>query len=176
MTGDKPLEQVIQEAMRFLREEAGFAQLVTVTEDGFPVARTVGAPVNDDWSVDLVQRKGHRRLAQLRRNPRLELVWVGSPAPGSINDRPAVFDFGLLVPRVVFLRGIAEPMDGDQTAECYRRLSARQRARGLTKAPRRSAENVRAELAGIHVRPVRVRVEGFGRGAQSYAWTVEEPT
>ena len=112
---------VAREAMRFLREEAGFAQLITVTAEGFPVARTVGAQVNDDWSVDLVQRKVHRRLAQLRHNPRLELVWVGSPAPGSSNDRPAVFDFGLLVPRVVLLRGIAEQMDGDRTVACYQR-------------------------------------------------------
>lgn len=171
MTGE-----VAREAMRFLREEAGFAQLITVTAEGFPVARTVGAQVNDDWSVDLVQRKVHRRLAQLRHNPRLELVWVGSPAPGSSNDRPAVFDFGLLVPRVVLLRGIAEQMDGDRTVACYQRVSARQRALGRTGAPPRSDENVRAELAGIHVRPVRVRVEGFGRGAESFTWTVEEPT
>ena len=167
---------VAREAMRFLREEAGFAQLITVTAEGFPVARTVGAQVNDDWSVDLVQRKVHRRLAQLRHNPRLELVWVGSPAPGSRNDRPAVFDFGLLVPRVVLLRGIAEQMDGDRTVACYQRVSARQRALGLTGAPARSDENVRVELAGIHVRPVRVRAEGFGRGAESFTWTVEEPT
>jgi hypothetical protein len=158
----------------FLRQEAHFAQLYTVTREGFPVGRTMGVPINDDWSVDLVQRRVHRRLAQLARNPRLEIVWTGPAAPDSRNDHPTVFDYGWPVPRAVFLRGITEPMDADQTLAAYERLRAQQLARGLTKAPDRSPENVRAELVGVHVRPVRVRVEGFGHGAESFTWTAEE--
>ncbi len=168
------LRRVQSAAMTFLRDEAGFAQLCTVTRDGFPVARTIGAPVNDDWSVDLVQRGAHRRLDQLQHNPRLALIWVGTPAAGSRNDHPLVYDFGLLVPRVVFLRGVAEFMDADWTVAQYQQRSAIPRARGLTKAPQRTPENVRAELVGVHVRPVQVRVEGFGEGAQSYSWAFEE--
>lgn len=160
--------------LAFLRQEAGFAQVYTVNGEGFPVGRTMGAPINDDWSVDLVQRRVHRRLAQLARNPRLEIVWTGPAAPNSRNDHPAVFDYGWPVPRAVFLRGFAEPMGEEQTLAAYERLRARQLARGLTKAPDRSPENVRAELAGVHVRPVRVRVEGFGEGAASFTWTAEE--
>lgn len=160
--------------MRFLREEAGFAQLITVNHAGFPVGRTIGAPINDDWSVDLVQRRSHRRLEQLRANPRLELVWVGAPAAAARNDHPPVFDFGQLIPRAVFLRGIAELLDGERTVECYQHLTARQRGKGFLKAPRRSPDNARAELAGIHVHPVRVRVEGFGDGPQSYTWNCRE--
>ncbi|MGH3366038.1 MAG: pyridoxamine 5'-phosphate oxidase family protein [Nocardioidaceae bacterium] len=162
--------------MHFLREEAGFAQLCTVSRDGFPVARTVGVPVNDDWSVDLVQRRVHRRLGQLARNPRVEIVWVGTPSPGSRNDHPAVFDFGWQVPRAVFLRGTVEPLDEERTLAAYERLREPLLARGLNKAPDRSAENVREELVGLHVVPVRLRVEGFGEGAQSFSWTSEELT
>jgi hypothetical protein len=162
--------------MQFLRAEAGFAQLCTVSRDGFPVARTVGVPVNDDWSVDLVQRRVHRRLGQLERNPRVEIIWIGTPAPASRNEHPAVFDFGWPVPRAVFLRGTVEPLSEEQTLSTYELVRARLLSRGLTKAPERSPENVREELVGLHVNPVRVRVEGFGDGAQSFSWTTEELT
>lgn len=167
----KPVEQVRREVMVFILEEAGFAQVYTVNRDGFPVGRTMVAAINDDWSVDLIQRRVHRRLAQLRRNPRIEITWAGQPAAGSVNDRPHVYDWGLLVPRVVFLRGVAEFMDDDWTVARYRRQTSIQRAKGLTRAPVRSADNVRAELIGLHVRPVQLRAEGFGAGAQSFTWS-----
>lgn len=166
----KSLDRVQREVMRFLTEEAGFAQVFTVNRDGFPVGRTMGAPVAPDWSVELIQRNTHRRLGQLRRNPRVEIVWCGQPAPDSVNDRPHVFDFGLLVPRVVFLRGLAEFMDDDWTVEHYRALSEQHRARGHTRAPNRDAGQVRHDLVGIRVQAIQVRVEGFGAGAQSYTW------
>jgi hypothetical protein len=171
--GDRPLAEVQAEVMAFLCEEAGFAQVYTVNRAGYPVGRTMGAPVNPDWSVDLVQRRVHRRLSHLAERPQLEILWVGPPAPGSVNDRPHVYDFGLDVPRVVFLRGTAEAMDDGWTLERYRRQTAAQRDRGLTKAPERTDDNVRAELVGVHVVPVQVRAEGFGVGAQSYTWTVD---
>lgn len=157
-------------ALHFVQREAGFAQLVTVSREGFPVGRTVGAVVDDDWSVPLVQRRQHRRLLQLQRNPRLELVWVGDPAPGSRNDSPAVFDFGRPVPRVVFLRGIVEPMDDAALVDRYDRLSTQLRSSGFTKAPVCNPGEVVADLAGLLVRPLRVRVEGFGDGPQAYSW------
>jgi len=167
---EKPWEQVQAEVLAFLREEAGFAQLYTVNKAGYPVGRTMGVLLGDDWSVDLIQRRVHRRLGHLRRNPRVEVCWIGTPAPGSTNDHPHVFDFGLLVPRCVFLRGDAEIMDDDWTLERYRRADAELRARGLTKAPERSNEEVKADLVGVHIRPVRVRAEGFGHGAESFEW------
>lgn len=170
----RPPAEVQADAMVFLTGEAGFAQVFTISRDGFPVGRTMVAPVNPDWSVDLVQRRIHRRLGQVRRNPRVEIVWVGTPAPGSVNDRPHVYDMGLEVPRVVFLRGLAEVMDDTWTLERYWRQMAIQRARGLTRALERSDDNVREELVGIRVLPVQVRVEGLGVGAQSYTWTVGE--
>ncbi|HEX5493709.1 MAG TPA: pyridoxamine 5'-phosphate oxidase family protein [Mycobacteriales bacterium] len=170
----KPLPQVQREVLDFLRAEAGFAQVVTVGRVGFPVGRTMGAPVNEDWSVDLVQRRVHRRLGQLRANPRLEITWVGPPAPGSVNDRPHVYDFGLLVPRVVFLRGVAEFRDADWTVDRYQRQTRINTARGYAQAPTRTPAEVARDLVGVHVRPVRVRAEGFGAGAQSFTWLVED--
>lgn len=167
---------ILHQAMRFIREEAQFAQLYTTGADGFPIGRTVGAPINDDWSVDLVQRRGHRRLRQLAHNPRLELVWVGSPRAGATNEHPAVFDYGWMAPRAVFLRGLAEPMTDEQTLAAYERLRAPLLAAGLTRAPDRSPEDVRANLAGLHIRPVRVRAEGFGKGAEAFGWTAGELT
>jgi hypothetical protein len=166
-----PLAQVEADVLAFLRAEAGFAQVFTVNASGYPVGRTMGVLLGDDWSVDLVQRRVHRRLGHLLRNPRVEVVWVGSPAPGSTNDHPHVFDFGLLVPRCVFLRGDAQVMDDDWTLERYRREDAELRSRGLTKAPERTDDEVRAELVGVHIRPVQVRAEGFGRGAESFTWS-----
>jgi hypothetical protein len=165
---------VARTVLRWVREEAGFAQVVTVNGEGFPVTRTLGAFLTDDWSVDLVQRRIHRRLGQLRRNPRLEVVWVGTPAPGSRNDHPAVFDFGRLVPRTVMVRGVAEFMDEEWTLRRYREETARLAERGGSKAPDRDDDNVRAELVGVHVVPVRVRAEGFGDGAQSFTWSIQE--
>jgi hypothetical protein len=164
---------ILSEVKRFLREEAQFAQLFTVNASGYPVGRTIGAPINDDWSVDLVQRRVHHRLRHIARHPQVEIVWVGSPRPGSRNDRPAVFDYGWLVPRAVFLRGLAQPMTEEQTLAAYQRLRAPLLAAGLTRAPDRSPDDVRANLAGVHVRPVRLRVEGFGEGAESFTWPAE---
>jgi hypothetical protein len=169
------LADLQRRVLHFVREEAGFAQVVTINRDGFPVGRTMVAPLEEDWSVTLVQRSVHRRLAQLRRNPRLEIIWVGDPAPENVNDRPHVYDFGHNAPRVVFLRGMAEFLDADETIRRFRRQTARNLARGQTLAPERSDDNIREQLVGIHVRPIQVRAEGFGAGAQSFTWTLEVP-
>jgi hypothetical protein len=171
----KPLEQVQREVMAFLKEEAGFAQVVSINRAGFPVARTMVAAISDDWSVTTVQRRVHKRLGQLRRNPRMEIIWTGTPAPDSINDRPHVYDTGLLVPRVVFLRGLAEFLDPEETIRRFRRQTAIFRDQGHFNAPERTDENIREELVGVYVRPLQVRAEGFGAGAQSFTWDVPQP-
>lgn len=163
-------ERISAAVLRFLRDDAGFAQLYTVDTAGRPVGRTIGAPVNDDFSVDLVQRAGHRRLTQLAANPAAELIWVGTPLPDSRNDHPPVLDFGLPVPRVLFLRGTAEFLTTEETVTTYRRLTERQRARGHRGAVERSDDNVRTELAGLRIRPVRIRAEGFDAGARVHTW------
>jgi len=170
----KSLDEVQREVMTFLREEAGFAQVYTINREGYPVGRTMVAPINDDWSVTLVQRTVHRRLSQLRRDPHVEIAWVGSPAPDSINDRPHVYDFGWLIPRVVFLRGIARFMNEEEMVAEFQRQTLTQRAKGLTSAPERTIENIKEELVGLRVTPAQIRVEGFGVGAQSFTWKAEE--
>jgi hypothetical protein len=166
------LARALRAAAAFVRDEAGFAQLTTIDRDGFPVTRTMVAFLEDDWSVSLVQRRVHRRLAQWRRDPRTLVTWVGSPAAGATNERPHVFDVGLLPPRVVSLRGKAEPMSPGWTVTYYRRRLSEQRARGQTRAPQRTDEQAAEELAGVRIRPTRVRLEGFGAGAQTHLWIV----
>jgi hypothetical protein len=164
----------VQQAVRgWLRNEAGFAQLFTINKYGYPVGRTMGAPVDDDFTVHLVQRKVHIRIGQWRRNPRTEVVWTGIPAADSRNDSPHVYDFNLLVPRVVFIRGDAEFMDDAALLEAFERQTAIYRANGWTKAPTRTRENVLAELIGVRIRALQVRAEGFGEGATSFTWRPE---
>ncbi len=177
MTAEDPLtaEAAEDAARAFVLDEAGFAQLTTLDAKGFPVARTMTAFLDPDWSVALVQRRSHARLVQLRRDPHVLVAWVGDPAPGASNDNPHVFDIGRLPPRAVFLRGTATFMPEEWTIARYQREVAAQRARGATKAPLRTPEEVVADLMGVHVRPHRLRLEGFGQGAQSFD-RVLEPT
>lgn len=170
---DCELEVAQRAAMAFVLGEAGFAQVTTIDRQGFPVSRTMTAFLEDDWSVSLVQRRGHRRLAQWRRNTHTLVTWVGGPAPGATNERPHVFDLGLLPPRLVSVRGRAELMPSEWTVHCYRQHLQEQRERGFTRAPQRTDEQVVEELAGVRIHPARVRLEGFGADAQSFTWTVE---
>ncbi len=165
--GRADLERRVRE---FLRDEAGFAQVFTINLAGYPVGRTMGAPTDDDFNVLLVQRNVHKRIGQWRRNPRTEVVWAGTPAPGSRNDHPHVYDFNLLAPRAVFIRGDAEFVDADTTWAMYQKQSTLHRARGWTRAPQRDCANVAAELIGVRIRPLQIRVEGFGNGPESFTW------
>lgn len=162
-------------AQSFVRDEAGFAQVITLDRFGYPVGRTMTAFLGADWSVDLVQRRTHARLAQLRRNPCVLVCWVGDPAAGATNDRPHVFDIGRLPPRAVLVRGTARFMEDDWTLDRYRRHVGEQRAQGHSRAPLRDAAQVAADLVGVHVVPYRVRLEGFGVAAQSFDWAAGPP-
>lgn len=159
-------------AQRFVWREAGFAQLTTLDRAGFPVARSMTAFLEDDWSVSLVQRRVHARIRQFQRDDRALVGWVGAPAPGATNERPHVFDIGRLPARAVFVRGRVTFMGEAWTERCYREQIERQRALGHTAAPVRSPSVVVEDLVGVRLVPVRVRLEGFGEGAQAFEWTV----
>lgn len=161
-------------AWEFLTTEAGFAQVFTINQEGFPVGRTMVAVARPSWDVDLVQRRVHRRIGQLRRNPKAEIVWTGPPRVDSVNDRPHVYDFGLQVPRAVFIRGTARFMSDDELLATYQRQTGRQINLGFTNAPIRTPEKVIEELIGIVIEATQVRVEGFGVGARSYQWNPRE--
>lgn len=156
------LEQVREQAMAFLTTEVRFAQVFTVNRAGFPVGRTMGAPVNSDWSVDLLQRRVLGRVRQMQADPHVEIVWSGAPAKPS--ERA--------VPRTVFLRGTAEFLDDEAAVAQYRQFIARIGGGEGPGPARRDDDEVRRELVAVHVRPVRVRAEGFGVGAQAFSWQV----
>lgn len=159
-------------ALDFVLEEAGFAQLVTVHAGGHLVGRTTSAFLNDDWTVDLVQRRTHRRVEQLRQDNRSLVLWGGTPADDSVNDSPWTFDLGLTIPRVVFVRGVARPLDAEETWQVYDRHTARLRAAGHTKAPLRDRADLDGNFAGVRIEPRWVRLEGFGVGAQAFGWNI----
>lgn len=161
-------------AQEFVRHEAGFAQLTTIDGRGYPVTRTMTAFLLDGWAVGTVQRRAHRRIGQWRQRPQTEVLWVGTPREGATNENPHVFDLGMLPPRVVSVRGDAEVMPEEWTEEVYRREVTAQRARGHARAPLRTASEVAAELVGVRIRPARVRLEGFGAGAQSFTFDPQQ--
>lgn len=166
------LAQCQQRVRRFLADEASFAQVVTVNRAGFPVGRSMVAPVDDDWSVPLVQRSVHHRIGQWRRNPATEIIWQGSPRRDNRNLFPHVYDWCVQAPRVVFLRGTANFMDADELVEVFAAQSEKNRQAGRTLAPERDRDNVIAELVGVRVRPIQIRAEGFGNGPESVTWHV----
>lgn len=168
-------EQARAAAVAFVREEAGFAQVTSLDRNGFPVGRSMTAFLGDGWSVNLIQRRTHARVDQMRRDPRVLVTWVGDPAPAATNERPHVFDLGRLPSRAVFIRGRVTFMDGEWTEQRYREQIEGQRARGLTAAPLRTPAQVKADLVGARLIPVRVRLEGFGQGAQAFDWDASDP-
>jgi hypothetical protein len=165
---DPDLDRAIQAAFRFVADDTGFAQVVSVDRRGHPVGRSMTAFLNPDWSVDLVQRAQHARLSQWRHNPHTLVTWVGGPATGATNDHPHVFDINTLPPRAVFVRGAVRFLDAAETERIYRREIEAQRAAGFTKAPLRSPDDVAQNLAAVHLVPYRVRLEGFGNEAQAF--------
>lgn len=165
------LETARLAAMMFVREEAGFAQMVSLDLRGFPVGRSMTAFLEDDWSVSLVQRRTHARLEQLRAKPRALVTWVGTPTAGMTNEHPHVFDIGRLPSRAVFVRGTTEFMDEDWTRHCYRKQVAEQRAHGHVAAPLRDAEQIARDLVGVRLVPFRVRLEGFGDDPTPCEWS-----
>ncbi len=168
--GSPPLPELQQRVLDWLRTEAGFAQVFSINKAGYPAGRTMAVPIDDDFTVWMVQRNVHKRIGHWQRNPRTEVLWLGTPAPGSRNDSPHVYDRNLLVPRAVFLRGDAEFLDDATLVEVFEKQTALHRSRGWTKAPVRTRENIVAELIGVRIRPQQVRVEGFGDGAASFTW------
>lgn len=169
-----PLDELRRQVLHWLHHEAGFAQVFSINKAGYPVGRTMAAPIDDQFTIWLVQRKVHKRVMHWKRNPRTEVVWIGAPAAGSRNDSPHVYDRNLLVPRGVFLRGDAEFLDDNVLVDVFERQTAVHRARGWTKAPQRTRENIVSELVGVKIWPKQIRVEGFGEGAASFVWIPEQ--
>jgi len=171
----RPDAELLVRAEEFVRDEAGFAVVTTLDALGYPVSRSMSAFLAEGFAVNLVQRRSHRRLEQLRCDPRLLVAWFGSPAPGATNDRPHVFDLGRLPARAVMVRGHAQFMGEAWTWDTYARARAEQVARGDDRAPARDRVRVANELTGIRVHPYRVRLEGFGGGSLSFDWRVGDP-
>lgn len=172
-SGPQPSPAEYEERVRrFVQDHAGFAQVITVNRGGFPVGRTMVAPLEEDWSVVLVQRKVHHRIGHWRRRPATEIIWAGPPHRDNRNLAPHVYDWCVQVPRVVFLRGTATFLGDDGLVAAYERQGERNWRAGRTLAPVRTHEQVVDELVGVRISPAQVRAEGFGPGPESVTWSV----
>ena len=148
----------LKERIREFVQDLNMGQVYTVNKEGFPTGRTIGANLNDDWSVDLMQAKDNGRVTQVRRHPQMAIEWNDGGRSGNLN-----------IPKAVFLRGIGETFEGDRLVMAYNKRMDRMEKRGSTR-PRLPEAQVREELVGIHVRPVLVRAEGFGDYAEVFVW------
>ncbi len=96
---------------------------------------------------------------------------MGTPSGTAVNDGPHVCGFGLQAPRVVFPRIHREFLDpGEIWRRCLERTE-RHLASGQNLASARDQAAVDRNLAGILVRPARIRAEGFGSRAVSCTGT-----
>lgn len=151
----KSIDEIKAEVLKFLQEETGFGQVYTINKDGFPIGRTMGAPIEDDWTIDMIQPNHSKRLDQVSKNPRMEVLWI---------------DTSVRIPRAVFLRGNGKVFLGDELLTKYNRRVDISEAKGRSRGPRQEPDAVRANLAGIHFTPVHCRVEGFGERTELFAW------
>ncbi|GIW06667.1 MAG: hypothetical protein KatS3mg060_1472 [Dehalococcoidia bacterium] len=147
-----PATDEIKEAVRAFIVERGAAALYTIDKAGFPTGRVMGVSLRDDWSVEVVQARQTGRVAQVRRNPHVAVVWTEGTQG-----------------RNVYLKGLASLVEGDDLVSMYRRRIEANRARGGS-MPALSDDDVRELLVGMVVKPVSVRTEHFGEGIGIYEW------
>ncbi len=76
----------------------------------------------------------------------------------------------------MFLRGDAGLLDEATTVDLFERQIALYRSRGWTKAPLSDRANIAVELVRVRIRPIQIRVEGFGDGAASFTWKLGAST
>lgn len=132
------------------------AQLFTLDRDGYPAGRSVGVLLNDDWTVDCLADRTRGRALQAAANPRVAIMWDDGAQP---------------VPRVLFIRGDAEVQEGVPMLEAHRRRMDNFIRRGEPRSPR-AAEELLRHMVNIRITPRRIRIEGFGKGTESFDFVV----
>ena len=139
------IQQASDAAIEWCRSVPSRQHLFTV-EDNFPTGRFAELFVHDDWSADVMVPAESASVAAVRANERVELDWL---------------DIGhdwtkMTIGKSAFVQGYATVQDPGQSEAVIAALG-------------------RPDLEGwvaIHVKPRRIRTEGFGEGLQLYAWNV----
>lgn len=89
------IEQAKQMAIEFCQPPKQ-PQMITLSKDGTPRIRTLGASLQPDWVVNVFARRSNGRAMQIARNPYVSFVYSEFVAP--INGQPQA-------PKVVILQG-----------------------------------------------------------------------
>jgi hypothetical protein len=139
------IDQASEQALEWCREQSVRQHLYTI-DDGFPTGQFADLHLDDDWSVDVVLPAGDPAIAAVRADPHVELDWIDIG-----HDWPK-----MSIPKAVFVQGFATLREPAESEEIIASLG-------------RSDQD---SLQAIHVRPRRIRTEGFGAGLQLYAWNV----
>ncbi|MCS7002738.1 MAG: hypothetical protein NZ518_07815 [Dehalococcoidia bacterium] len=124
-----------------------FAQMITYDKNGYPVGRTLGARLAPDWTVEIGSYRQFHRWKQVKRNPKMMLIWSQSPEPGS----------SVRWPRVIFAKGDGRVLEGDELRAYY---EERVRTRGPVEGM--STEEAMEKIVYIIFKAREFRAEGFG--------------
>ena len=141
-----PTREQMQQTIREFVGEFGMAQLVTIDKHGAPSARTLGARLIDDLSIDIPTNKKFQRWRQVEANPNMLITWVGTPPPGT----------DAKYPRVIYAKGTGRILQGEELRAWY--LEREAQGKGW---PNRTADTVVESSVVIHFTPSEFRAEGF---------------
>ncbi|MFN8533910.1 MAG: pyridoxamine 5'-phosphate oxidase family protein [Dehalococcoidia bacterium] len=151
------IEQLQKDLLSFCQLPR-FAQMITIDKQGFPTVRTLGGRLQPNWTVDVYTSKRFARLAQVRRNPHMAMVWSQSPETGSSTQAP----------QLVAAKGRAEILEGEAIRAFAEQRVAAGAREGMT------VERYLAQTALIRFHIAEFRVEGFA--AEGSELTFEEVT
>jgi general stress protein 26 len=80
-----PDREAIVKAAKHVMEQARYCALITVDEDGQPHARTIDAfPAEDNFVVWMATNPATRKVAHIKRNPRVTLYYFDPKDPGYV--------------------------------------------------------------------------------------------
>jgi hypothetical protein len=145
-----PLIEQMREIAIAFSQPPKQARVVTVGPGGELVGRTLRAPLNPDDTVDLLTHPRFRRIAQVRANPNMLIIWGDDPPQNA--------------GRTIYATGVGEVLEGEAVLDWYRHRLAR--------------EGPYREMTPVDVRPYalirfharRFRAEYFAAEGSQLSW------
>ncbi|MCS7002495.1 MAG: hypothetical protein NZ518_06570 [Dehalococcoidia bacterium] len=140
-----PIDEMKKIALEFCRPPR-ISQMYTVDRNGLITGRSLGAPLNDDFTVDIVTIRdlGFKRADQVRRNPAVSFTWV-EPRPNEPGK----------VAKVIFGKGKGVVQEGEPVAQWFNKNAAGGRFGNMT------VDEAVQRWVIIHVTIESMRAEGF---------------
>ena len=139
------IEEASQLALAWCRDTAPRQHLFTV-DAGFPMGQFAELYPNDDWSAHAIVPVDAPAIEAVHANSHVELDWIDIGHDWS----------KMTIGKSVFVQGVATVKDAEQSKNIIASLGGSEQD----------------GLIAIHVKPRRIRTEGFGEGLQLYAWNI----